>query len=215
MTNVALPPTDVLNDVLIVCRQCDATYRLVRPKSGERAVCRRCHKVLVAPRAGAGARIIALAISVVILIVAATYFPFLKISAGGKTHSVSVLDAALSFSHGMLVALALVTAGLIVFVPLTRMLLTIYVLVPVVRDRPPARYAMQAFRFSEALRPWSMAEIFALGCAVALVKISDLAQVSFGPAFWLFGILVVLVVATDSFLCKWSVWDSLEQPNKS
>jgi paraquat-inducible protein A len=113
-----------------------------------------------------------------------------------------------------MLVLALLTAGFIIFVPLLRMLLTMYVLIPVVLDRPPARHAIRAFRLSEAMRPWSMAEIFALGCAVALVKVADLATVSFGPAFWMFGVLVVLVIVQDGFLCKWSVWNSLEHPKR-
>ena len=178
---------------LIVCPVCDATYQLQRPKDGERAVCTRCHKVLIAPRDQAGAQIIAVSVAVVVLIIAASVFPFLQISAAGRSNSVSILDAALSFTQGPLLLLALLTAGFIIFVPLLRMLLTMYVLIPVVLDRPAAKHAIWAFRLSEALRPWSMAEIFALGCAVALVKVADLATVSFGPAFWMFGVLVVLV----------------------
>ncbi|MBB3992466.1 paraquat-inducible protein A [Sulfitobacter undariae] len=199
---------------LIVCPVCDATYQLQRPKNGERAVCVRCHKVLIAPRRKAGMQIIAVAVAVVVLISAASMLPFLKISAAGRSNSVSIIDAALSFTEGPMLVLALLTAGFILFVPLLRMMLTIYVLVPVVLDRPAARHAVQAFRLSEALRPWSMAEIFALGCAVALVKVADLATVGFGPAFWMFGVLVVLVIVQDSFLCKWSVWNSLEHPKK-
>lgn len=201
-------------DELIVCPVCDATYRLQRPEKGERAVCDRCHKVLIAPRRKAGMGIIAISVAVVVLIVAASVFPFLQISAGGRSNAVSILDAALSFAEGPLLVLALMTAGFIIFVPLLRMLLTLYVLVPIVLDRPPARHAMRAFRWSEAMRPWSMAEIFALGCAVALVKVADLATVSFGPAFWMFGVLVVLVIAQDGFMCRWSVWNSLEHPKR-
>jgi paraquat-inducible protein A len=197
---------------LIVCPVCDATYQLQRPGMGERAVCGRCHKVLIAPRRKAGVQIIAVAFAVVVLIIAAGVFPFLEISAGGRSNAVSILDAALTFTEGPMLVLALLTAGFILFVPLLRMVLTIYVLVPVVLDRHAARHAMRAFRLSEALRPWSMAEIFALGCAVALVKVADLATVSFGPAFWMFGALVVLVIVQDGFMCKWSVWNSLEHP---
>lgn len=199
---------------LIVCPVCDATYQLQRPDTGERAVCDRCHKVLISPRRKAGMEIIAISVAVVVLIIAASVFPFLQISAAGRTNSVSILDAALSFADGPLLVLALMTAAFIMFVPLVRMLLTLYVLVPIVLDRPPARHAIQAFRISEAMRPWSMAEIFALGCAVALVKVADLATVAFGPAFWMFGILVVLVIAQDGFMCRWSVWNSLEHPRK-
>ncbi len=71
------------------------------------------------------------------------------------------------------------------------------------------------FSLSEALRPWSMAEIFAIGCAVALVKVVDLADVSFGPGFWMFACLVVLVVVQDNFMCRWSVWNSLSPQKQS
>jgi len=202
-------------DDLIVCPQCDAAYRLKRPRNGERAVCQRCHKVLIAPRKNAGLHIIAVALAVLFLIVGAAVFPFLTIDAAGTRNAVSILDAALAFSGGPLLFLSLATAGLIILIPLARVLLTLYVLIPVVLDRPPARHAISAFRLSEALRPWSMAEIFAIGCAVALVKVADLANVGFGPAFWMFGLLVVLVIAQDSFMCKWSVWHALEKPKKS
>ena len=201
-------------ETLIVCPVCDATYQLQRPEKGERAVCVRCHKVLIAPRTKAGMQIIALSIAVVVLIIAASVFPFLQISAAGRSNAVSILDAAFTFADGPLLVLALFTAAFIIFVPLLRMLLTLYVLVPVVLDRPPARHSIVAFRWSEAMRPWSMAEIFAIGCAVALVKVADLATVSFGPAFWMFGVLVVLVIAQDGFMCRWSVWNSLEHPKR-
>ncbi len=167
------------------------------------------------PRRKAGLQIIALSVAIVILITAAAIFPFLSIAVAGAHNSVSILDAALAFSDGPLVVLSLATAALIIFVPLARVLLSLYVLVPIVMDRPPAPQAAQAFRLAEALRPWSMAEIFAIGCAVALVKVSDLADVSFGPAFWMFAILVVLVVVQDNFLCRWSVWNALSKPAKS
>ncbi|MCI2393267.1 paraquat-inducible protein A [Aliiroseovarius sediminis] len=202
-------------DTLIVCPHCDAAYKLRRPGVGERAKCQRCGTILISPRRKAGLQIIAVSLAVAILIIAATVSPFLTINAGGVSNSVSILDAALAFSDGPLLALALTTAALIIFVPLTRALLSIYVLLPIVMDRPPARGAMQAFRLSEALRPWSMAEIFAIGCAVALTKITDLADVAFGPAFWMFAALVILVVIQDNFVCRWSVWTSLDKTQKS
>ncbi|MEM6594200.1 MAG: paraquat-inducible protein A [Pseudomonadota bacterium] len=203
-----LPPTP--RDDLIACPHCDAIYVLKRPGPGEKAVCARCHTPLITPRRKAGLQIIAVSIAVVVLVIAATVFPFLTIRAAGVQNSVSILDAALAFSDGWLIVLSLSTAALIIFVPLLRVLLSLYVLIPVVLDRMPAKGSRQAFRLAEALKPWSMAEIFAIGCAVALVKITDLADVSFGPAFWMFSALVVLIVAQDRFMCRWSVWTSLE-----
>lgn len=203
------PPIDTA--ALIGCPQCDAVYTLDAPTVGQTANCLRCGTRLITPRDKAGFQIIALSLSIVILIIAATVFPFLTISAAGRSNSVSILQTAFVFTDGFLVLLSLATAALIILIPLLRVVLSLYVLVPLVADRPPARGAHHAFRLSETLRPWSMAEIFAIGCAVALVKITDLADVQFGPAFWMFAALVVLIVLQDALLCRWSVWNALDK----
>jgi paraquat-inducible protein A len=197
-------------DDLIACPHCDAIYKATAPRPGERAVCHRCHTVLIAPRKGAGLKIIALALASVILVIGALTFPFIGIRRLGLSSDATVLDAAMAFS-GPLMVLSLGVFALIIFLPLTRLLLTIYVLTPVVFDRPAWPGAKRAFRMSETLRPWSMAEIFVIGCAVALIKLSDLARVELGPAFWMFVILVVLIVVQDTFMCRWSVWKSLDR----
>ena len=202
---------------LIICPVCDATYQLQRPKNGERAVCVRCHKVLIAPKAKAGAQIIAVSIAVVVLIIAASLFPFLQISAAGRSNAVSILDAALTFTEGPMLVLALLTAGFIIFVPLLRMLLTLYVLVPVGAG-PSCLRAMRLgrFRLSEALAALVDGGDFRAGlCGGVGQRWRIWPRSSFGPAFWMFGVLVVLVIAQDGFMCKWSVWNSLEHPKKS
>lgn len=200
---------------LIACPKCDAVYPLVIPSGGKQAICKRCDAVLISPRRKAGLQIIALSLSIIILITAATVFPFLSVQAAGARNSVSILETAMAFQDGPLVMLTFATLCLIFFIPLTRVVLSIYVLAPIVADRPPARHAARAFRLSEALRPWSMAEVFAIGCAVALVKLNALVNVSFGPAFWMFAALVVLVVVQDNVICRWSVWNALNQDQKS
>lgn len=197
-------------DDLIACPHCDALYHAQQPQPGERAVCHRCHTVLIAPRRGAGLKIIALALASVVLVIGALTMPFIGLRRLGLSSEATVLDAALAF-NGPLLVLSLAVFALIIFLPLLRLLLTLYVLTPVVFDRAPWPGAKRAFRWSEQLRPWSMAEIFVIGCAVALVKLADLARVELGPAFWMFVILVVLIVVQDTFMCRWSVWKSLDR----
>lgn len=195
-------------DDMIVCPTCDLVYRAPRIAPREKAVCLRCGTVLVAPRRQAGKQLVALALTVLILIAAASVFPFLTIGAAGVQNEASILDTAFAFS-GNLSILAVAVLFFIIVIPALRLILLLYVLVPIIRDRPPAPYAKSAFRFSEALIPWSMVEIFAIGCAVALVKLGGMAEVLFGPAAWIFAVLVVLVVATDSLMCRYSIWKSL------
>ena len=205
------PTRDSDGAELIACPSCDAIYRVQVPPKGGKAVCARCKTVLIRPRRKAGLRIIALTLAITILVTAAVFFPFLEIHAAGMGNRTSLLDIATSFRSGILVLVSVSTVSMIVLIPLLRTALLLYVLVPVVFDRPPARHAREAFRLSQVIKPWAMTEIFAIGCAVALVKISDLARLDFGPAFWMFCLLVVIVVVNDAYMCTWSVWKSLEE----
>lgn len=208
---IAPSPDGAAYDHLIACPHCDALYTVSVPPVGGRAVCERCHTVLIAPKRKAGLKMIALSLSVLVLIVAAFFFPFLQISVSGLANRASIPDTTFAFRSGYMAFLAVVTGATIVLVPLLRMLLVMYVLTPIVFDRQPFSHARAAFRLSQKLKPWAMAEIFAIGCAVALVKVADLAQIGFGPAFWMFAALVIIVIVNDNYLCTWSVWRSLEQ----
>ncbi|WP_368373036.1 paraquat-inducible protein A [Rubellimicrobium arenae] len=197
---------------LIACPECDALYRAADVAPGSRATCARCHSVLISPRRHAGMAIIALAMTAVVLVAGSLWFPFLRIEARGLWQEATLWEVATSFIGGPLLLVSLAVTAAIVVLPLARAMLILYTLVPIVFDRPPRPLAARAFRLAEEMRPWSMAEIFAIGCAVSLVKIADLAQVSLGPAFWMFAGLVVVTVAQDQIVCRWSVWHSIS-PN--
>lgn len=128
--------------------------------------------MLARPRAGAFTQIVALSVTSLVLMVAAIFFPFLEISRMGFGNATSLFGVALAFSHGWLMPLTVAMLGFIVGLPALRALLLVYVLWPMRGDGPPARNAGEAFRLSELLRPWSMAEIFVIGTSVALVKVA-------------------------------------------
>ena len=203
------PQADI--DQLIACPQCDALHHATMPQTGQRAICRRCGTVLISPKTGASLHVLVLAITVMILMIGAMFFPFLRLRVAGLHSDASVFDAARTFAQGETAPLAVAVAALIVLIPTTRALLISYVLTPLVLGRRPPRHAAIAFRVSEDLRPWSMAEIFVIGVAVALVKVADLAQVILGPAFWMFAALVVVTVLQDTAMDRWTLWRTLEE----
>ena len=55
-----------------------------------------------------------------------------------------------------------------------------------------------------------MAEIFIIGVAVALIKVASLAQVEFGPSFWAFTALVLMMAGQDAMICERSIWRILQ-----
>lgn len=210
MSHVAPEPSLPPIATLLACPQCDALHRDVDVINGIRARCHRCNTLLIAPRAEAFLQVMMLSVTVAILMVGAVFFPFLSVHASGLGHDTSVFDAVRSFSGPILAPLSVLVLFLIVLIPILRVIAIIYTLAPLTRGHPPYRHASAAFRAAERLRPWSMAEIFMIGTAVALVKIAGMATVSFGPAFWAFGALVIVLVLEDTFMCKWTIWKALD-----
>ena len=197
---------------MLACRQCDALYPGPLPEDGQRAVCPRCHAVIAAPRRRGGLVIILVSLGILGLAAAAMFLPFLSIRRFGLGNSVSLFEAVALFAPGIL---AWAVAALVLGVPLLRAAIGIYVLGPMVAGHPPALRAGDAFRLSERLRPFAMAEIFAIGCAIALTKLGSYARVEIGPAFWIFGGMAVLTVLLDRLSCSWTIWTTLDQTRKS
>lgn len=195
---------------LLACPVCDALHYLSDVPDGASARCRRCHTVLVAPRKGAMTRIVMLASTAMVLMVAAVFFPFLTIEAQGLIQKSSVIDAITVLSDGLMLPLAFAVAAAIVVLPLTRLGALVYALAPMAIGWRPAAGAIGAFRLAQTLKPWAMAEVFIVGVAVALVKVAGLAHLTIGPAFWAFVGVVLVTMLKDNFMCTTTVWKTLE-----
>jgi paraquat-inducible protein A len=196
---------------LIACSRCDMLHRAVVPPDRSRSRCRRCGTVLIAPRRTATVHVLGLAVAVAVLMIAAVFLPFITITASGLRSTTSIFDAAMAFDDGILAPLAVGVLAFIVLVPLARVTLTLWALGPLVLGLPNLPGALWAFRWEEELKPWAMTEIFIIGVAIALVKITELAAVSLGPAFWLLSALVIVNVAQDGLMDRWCLWRELER----
>jgi paraquat-inducible protein A len=195
---------------LMACPRCDALHVLGDIEDGQTIRCIRCGNVLAKPRGGAFSQLIALSFTSMILMMGAVFFPFLEISRMGFGNATSLFGVALAFADGVLLPLVLAVLVVIVGLPVLRAFLLVYTLVPLAKRKPPFRNAATAFRWSEMLRPWSMAEIFVIGTAVALVKVAGLATVHLGPAFWAFCGLIFVNIASRGFMCQTTIWDAIE-----
>lgn len=205
--SVALPP---LND-LVACPQCDTLHRASALPANARAHCQRCGIVLMTSQPAAIARVLSLALTAFVMMIAAISFPFLTLDAGGLHNATSVIDAVLAFNDGLAFPLAIAVAFFIVVIPLIRLGALIYALGPLVREEKPRMGARAAFGLAERLRPWSMAEIFIVGVTVALIKVAGLAAVTIGPAFWAFAGVVIITVLKDQLICRYSIWEALDR----
>ena len=200
---------------LIVCPRCDALHRDPAVEAGGRADCVRCGTVLVAPRRVSLVEVLALSATVGVLMTGALFLPFLGISTRGLRNDSSIVDAALAFSTGLQTPLVLTVLAAIVLLPIARVVLLWWALLPVAlgwRALPGARQALAA---DEDLKPWAMAEIFVVGVAVALVKIADLANLAIGPAFWMLVVAVLVGTLQDALIDRGALWRALEHARRT
>jgi len=199
---------------LIACPVCDTLHCRPDLHGAQAMRCARCGAKLYQPREGAMTQLLMLSATALVLMVAAIFFPFLELATSGFDNKSSVFDTVLAFANGPTLPLSLAVFALIIFLPLLRFALLAYVFAPMAIGTHPARFAARAFRWAEAIKPWAMAEIFIVGVAVALVKVAGLAKVSIGPAFWAFVGLLVIVILSDTVMCRLTVWQTLARRRK-
>ncbi|MEM7711042.1 MAG: paraquat-inducible protein A [Pseudomonadota bacterium] len=201
-------------DNLVCCPVCDALHEVHEVAVGQRLRCVRCNTVIAVGRPEAILRIVVLAITALILMTIVIFYPFLTLQNGVFTSRASVFETVMSFSEGVMAPLSFAVAAFVIVLPVTRLGTLVWALGPLAIGRGPLPGAAFALRWAEILRPWSMAEIFMVGVAVALVKLADLATLQMGPAFWSFAAIVVITALKDTQMSKHSIWQALDDAKR-
>lgn len=183
---------------LIVCEQCDAVYQ--RPRLGPREVahCLRCDAELDRDTGKRLEQLLPLTIAALILFVLANAFPIVTIELQGLSADTTLIGAVIALTRDGMSEVALLVLATTLLFPLIQLAVLFYLLLPSSRlARPPGFVLL--LRLMQAARPWGMIEVFMLGILVALIKLSNMAEVIPGPALWSFGGLTVLLTVVVSF----------------
>jgi paraquat-inducible protein A len=181
-------------------------------KPNEAARCVRCGDVLYTNHPNTIDRSLAMSITSLVLLIASLSLPFLTLSRSGINSDISVLDAAWSLVFSEVALLGVFVTLLIVFIPLTRLLLMIYVMVVAKFGFSSSWPRKWAFRLANFLEPWAMADVFLIGVVVSLIKINELAVLDIGPAFWAWVGLIVTTIALSMNLSKDTLWRRISHP---
>jgi len=205
----AAPNRKIDFDDLVACPSCDWLHYRIIIEKGSRASCARCGHELYTRKPFSVDRTLAASLAGIIFLILSLCLPFLGLSRSGISSSISVLDAVSALWASDMQWLGLLSLALIALIPTLRLVLLAYVMIRL-RYRlgiiPPM---LSAARWAERMEPWAMAEIFMVGVVVSLVKISDLATLSVGPAFWALIGLILTTSLISIFYCKDSVWQLL------
>ncbi|MGM0703732.1 MAG: PqiA/YebS family transporter subunit [Pseudomonadota bacterium] len=202
------PESDRARRRLRACHQCDWLVTLPPLSAGEKADCPRCGHTLVTRHRYPAQRSMALAISALTALIAAVTLPFVSFTVGGIGNRIELTETATTLIgfHQPIVAIGVILT--IVVLPTVYLLGIIWLQFGLLRGSslPMGRSIARSLSH---LHPWMMADVFIVGALVSLIKISGMAEVELGAAFWSFCIFaVLLLVTTQSVDADW-LWFSL------
>ena len=202
---------EALNQRYIACPPCDAVWARPQLAEGERAICPRCHSVVLTKKTQSAERTFSLMLASLILYTVAIAFPFMRMERSGLSNEISVIDAVLVLWANGMPALAVTCALLILLFPLVRIVLLLFLGGALHARAKTSRPHALAFRIAQAIEPWTMAEIFMIGVIVSLVKVGKLADIIVGPAFWAMAALIVLLAMGASATCRDTIWHAIRR----
>lgn len=205
----SLNPSGVQRPKLAICAHCDAVHRRRPLPPRGHAYCTRCGNELYASGRTHLEAWLALAAASAIAYLVANLNPIVEIELRGESTRASLFDALLATWYGGAPPVAVLAAACAFLFPLLRIGVELFVLANLQAGRRPAQLG-RSMRVLQALRPWSMVEVFMLGVIVSLVKLGGQTTVIPGPGLAGFAVLTVLLTLLATFDTH-SLWDAAER----
>jgi paraquat-inducible protein A len=202
--------TQTENAPLIACHECDALARVSDLRPGSMARCPRCGGLLRRAKHNSIDRTLALVLAGLVLFTLANVYPFMMFRLEGREQVSNLVSGSIVLWKEGLPELGVLVFMTSIGFPALQLFGLLYVLVPLRLGRRPARHFGPVFRSILTIGPWGMLEVYMLGVLVAIVKLSEMATIKPGLAFWSFCGLIVTTTAANGALDPALIWRKLD-----
>lgn len=194
---------------LVACPECDALQRAPELAPGYAADCVRCGAELFRNKPHSLEITLAFILAACVAFAIAVTFPLMELDARGIRSTSTVYGLVETLFATGWPSIALLVLVTVILVPAGQLATSLYILVPLKLGRVP-RHLRTAVRTLDAIWRWGMVEVFLLGAIVSLVKLTRIATVDMGPAFYAVGAYVLLIAAALSSFDAHSLWRRVE-----
>lgn len=194
----------------IACHDCDLLVTLGVLQDGDSASCPRCGGFLTQYRSNAYSRVLAFAISALILLLLANSFSFLSFAAGGAESQITLRETPTALWNQGMPFVGLLVGAFIIAIPAV-VLLMLVTLSTALHIGYNHRWLPRLAKWLVHLQHWSMAEVFIIGVIVALVKLSSMATVVVGISFWAYAGFTICFLLAVTSLDKYQCWERVDQ----
>ncbi len=194
---------------LHACQICDLLFELPDLKFHQAAHCPRCDHHVTTARPRHTEQALALAFSGLLLLLCATAYPFLGFSTSGQVESMTLLDSATAlFTHDQ--PLLGIIVFILIFAGPVLLLVWLIVLLLLLHYQKPLPWLPYIARWVHFLHSWNMVEVFLIGALVSAVKISSMASVQLGFAFWAFIGFTLCTIASVAMVDRVRMWRDID-----
>ena len=190
-------PSTTLPAHSVDCPECGLRVHLPKLRQGQQAQCPRCRHTLVRIENLAFQLPLACALAALILVSLVYSQTFAEITIGGIYTRLTLPEMVNSLLLRDFNFLSSILFFLTFGTPVLFLLLTIYVYASLITDKP-FPYQLYATRLLARLNQWIMVDVFFVSALVADIKMSSVAQVKWGEAFWLMPVLALLLLRTTT-----------------
>lgn len=176
----------------IACPYCDALHQREKLSKHEVLVCDYCHSIIDDGVPDFRYALI-YALSALIFFIIANTFPFITLDLMGEQHSISIYSSISVLFKNKMWLLGCMVSFFIIIVP-AWYLIGIVFAVTSFRFQILHEWVRGFLHWMHHLHSWNMIDVYLLGVLVTLVKIMQMADVTFETSFWSF--LALILCAT-------------------
>jgi len=195
---------------LIACPECDLLVREIKTGPGVKCFCPRCRCILGHEKKDTVERTLILSLTGLILFIPAMILPIMTLDTLGLEQSADIIQGGKAlFRSGFYIVggIVLLTAAII---PLLNLLILFYVSL-CVRIGVHPNNLIFVFRAYQRMDEWGMLEICMLGVLISIIKLKDLAEISYGTGLFCFAALLIITLVSSVTLDKRKYWSFIER----
>jgi len=184
-------------DDLIICNKCGFLQKKIMLSRNKVAKCKNCGYLMYRNTDEIFYKSVSYALTALILFIVTNMFPIIKVYILGQEGSLTILNMIYSlfkeefYITGSIILIVVIVAPLSVLI--SYLSLAILVHFKLFKD-----LSKHIILFLIISRNWAMVDIFAVSVLVALVKLSDYAQIEFDVSF----VALFLFILVDIFVLK-------------
>ncbi|MBW1867874.1 MAG: paraquat-inducible protein A [Deltaproteobacteria bacterium] len=209
MTKSQLNNRSIEPEGLIACPECDLLIRKTEPGPGVRCFCPRCRSMLFHVKRKPVETALILSLTGLILFVPAMVLPIMTLNAFGLEQSANILQWVSALFRTGFHMVGIVVLLTVVVVPLLKFLLLFYLSIAI-RMKTDWSNLGPIFRFYKRIDEWGMLEICMLGILISIIKLKDLAQISYGIGLFCFVLVLTINLIASVTFDEHKYWSSIK-----